>query len=377
MPSTYAVTPEQGDWACATVNVSRQRVTTSMGPHQHMLSRDYPERVPCNRISHHNVRGAVDIPTGGVPVVGRKEVSSPSSADATEFVPGRAAHPLRCDLHHREQVWDRDLGHESRGARRQDHASTSRCSSSTSHVLSSSSRSSCVSTTAASSRSGFHSEAFKNLRVLQGNACTLHPRELLKSCTKQACNDVFAKANAHIICVQEGRIQRDGPHSCAHYRMYRAGATDRGMDGSQVWIRHELSHLVTAVKVISARLLRVVLQDCAVRIHILSGHAPIEAATSEEKEHFWSDLLLDIEKLRHDDSNIIMCGIDGNARLGSITNEFVGDAEKESESDSGAALRLLATEAHLQVINTFHSAGPTWCSAKGVKSSYRLLPRTA
>ena len=69
------------------------------------------------------------------------------------------------------------------------------------------------------SNSVFSVCGISDLRVLQANVCTLHPRELMKSATKQACgstarmitlDSMFTDADAHVVCVQEGRIQGTG-----------------------------------------------------------------------------------------------------------------------------------------------------------------------
>ena len=217
----------------------------------------------------------------------------------------------------------------------------------------------------------------KDLRVLQANVCTVHLREMVKSSTKQACGStarmitldtMFADADAHVVCVQEGRIQEDGQHSCANFKMFRAGATSRGTDGSQIWVQHDLARAVTAVKVLSPRLLRVVVQDGSTRLEVLSGHAPFEAAPSDEKNKFWTQLASEIESVGHSPLDLIICGIDGNARVGSIASEFVGTAERDDESENGSALRMMADETKLHVVNSFHSAGPTWCSSRGSTS---------
>ena len=173
----------------------------------------------------------------------------------------------------------------------------------------------------------------------------------------------------------------DGQHSCANFKMFRAGATSHGVDGSQIWVRHDISRYVTAVKVISPRLLRVVIQDGVVKLHVISGHGPIEAASSDEKNSFWIDLAADSESIGEAKTDIIVCGIDGNARLGCILTEFIGANEIDDESANGAALRLFPSETRLCVVNYFSTLAPLgavrkalWHASTMCLRSLTLLP---
>ena len=70
--------------------------------------------------------------------------------------------------------------------------------------------------------------------------------------------------------------------------MYKSGADHQGLDGTQIWVRHELSKLVTESVPISTRILRITLCMQGKAVHIFSAHAPTEAAESATKDAFWS-----------------------------------------------------------------------------------------
>ena len=59
--------------------------------------------------------------------------------------------------------------------------------------------------------------------------------------------------------------------------------------------------------------------------------------------------------------------IGANARVGNAVgaSQFVGPCAPAVESDNGFALRTLATEAKLFLVNTFFDAGVTWRSNRG------------
>ena len=216
------------------------------------------------------------------------------------------------------------------------------------------------------------SDILDTLVVITANVSTLHPREIRQSSTKQGCcstarmlelDGSFFAAGAAIVFVQEGRLQGDGDHSCSNYRMYRAGASKIGSGGSQVWVLHKLVPFVVSVKVVSTHIIHLVFQFGSVFLHALSGHAPVEAANDCDQASFWDTVTAEVEPLTLDPRNLVIVGIDGNARMGSQTNEYVGGVEKATESSNGSLLRAMATECKLVVVNTFFPAGCTWTDA--------------
>ena len=233
----------------------------------------------------------------------------------------------------------------------------------------------------------------KTIKLIQANVCTLHPAELMHAKTKQNCgstarmiflDESFADAGACFVCVQEGRIQYGGLHSCRNYRMYRAGADPNGSYGVQVWVLHKLVRMVTAVNPISPRLLHVVVQIGPLLLHVVSAHAPIEDADEACKEAFWSALRLLIAGIGPDESNLVLVGIDANARVGEKECPGIGVVEPARENQNGARLREFLCETGLVAVNTYFSAGSTWTSPFGttaridyVLASRRLFERTS
>ena len=57
-----------------------------------------------------------------------------------------------------------------------------------------------------------------------------------------------------------------------------------------VWIKRSLKKYYIAANEISPRLLRITLDIFGLKVHILSGHAPIAAADEFEKKAFWDHL---------------------------------------------------------------------------------------
>ena len=225
------------------------------------------------------------------------------------------------------------------------------------------------------------------IQLIQANVCTLHPGELKHAKTKQNCgstarmvflDSAFSDEGAHFACIQEARIPGDGVHSCQNFRMYRSSADDNGSYGVQVWVLHKFTRMVTAVNPVSPRLLHVVIQVGPIFLHIISAHAPIEAAADECKEAFWSSLQRVVSTLGPSESNIVMIGIDANARVGELQCDGIGGVAPETENANGARLREFLCETRLVAINTFHNAGTTWTSSHGTKSriDYVLASQT-
>jgi len=126
-----------------------------------------------------------------------------------------------------------------------------------------------------------------------------------------------------------GGVLLDGQHSCCHYKMYRAGADKRGIYGSQIWILHEFSHLVTAVNVVSPRIIRVCMQLGPVFLHVISAHAPTEVSSDESRAGFWQTLTTTIESTGDRKTNLVVVGVDARGRVGSIPCAGIGRAEPE------------------------------------------------
>lgn len=153
------------------------------------------------------------------------------------------------------------------------------------------------------------------VKLIQANVCALHPGELKHAKTKQNCgssarmvllDESFASVGANFVCVQEGRLPFDGLHSCKNFRMYRASADPSGSHGVQVWVIHKFVRMVTAVNLVSPRLLHVVVQAGPIFLHLISAHAPIEDADEVAKEAFWSALRSLVAGIGPDSTNLVL-----------------------------------------------------------------------
>jgi hypothetical protein len=123
--------------------------------------------------------------------------------------------------------------------------------------------------------------------------------------------------------------------------------------------------MVTAVNPISPRLLHVVIQAGPISLHVISAHAPIENADARSKESFWAALLCLASSIGPDSANLVLIGIDANARVGEIQCPGIGGEQPEKENDNGGRLREFVHEAGLIAVNSFYSAGTTWTSSYG------------
>ena len=61
-----------------------------------------------------------------------------------------------------------------------------------------------------------------------------------------------------------------------HYTTYKTSADRQGLDGTQIWVRHDLAKLVTESVPICPRMLRITLCLQGAVVHIISAHAPTD-----------------------------------------------------------------------------------------------------
>ncbi|MCP4450330.1 MAG: endonuclease/exonuclease/phosphatase family protein [Planctomycetes bacterium] len=151
-------------------------------------------------------------------------------------------------------------------------------------------------------------------------------------------DELFSSLDASIVFIQEARLPEAGFHSTGNYKMYRAGATERGAGGVQIWIRHFLVNSVASVKVPSPYLIHPTLQFGPYFVHLVSGHAPIEAAPEHEKASYWEAVYKELQPVANDPLHIVLAGIDANARVGSTSCPAVGkyNQQKKTETEDGS-----------------------------------------
>ena len=166
--------------------------------------------------------------------------------------------------------------------------------------------------------------------------------------------------------IQEGRLQDDAMHIGESYRMYRAGADDRGNYGSQVWLSHALSSHVVSTRVVNPRIIAVYLRIADLDLMIVSAHAPTALSDRSDASLFWSALESVLLDHRSDHPmQATLLGIDCNGQVGSLQSESVGLCQPDTETPNGGCLRCISDQVGLKLLNTFCDAGPTWSGNRG------------
>ena len=214
------------------------------------------------------------------------------------------------------------------------------------------------------------------LRFATANVNTLRPKfdnvvqsdcGVAVAARAQLLEMAFHEAKLDIVGIQEGRARDDGQRSGVHYDMVVAGATPMGCYGNQLWIRAALQYKLQATNVHSPRVLQVdLLLQHSVDVVVLVAHAPHEMDTVDNKNNFWALLLgvtLHAQRCKPH-AHVVLC-IDANARLGSITFAFVGEAAPERENDNGLRFRQYLKETSMYALNTFCDAGHSLASSFG------------
>ena len=144
---------------------------------------------------------------------------------------------------------------------------------------------------------------FLSPRIVSANVCTLRPGEFRVNNTKsksriqsgltcriKELNRQLSDAKVDVVCMQEGRLSLSGEIESNEFSIFRSAAYANGNCGVMVWIKRSLKKYYIAANEISPRLLRITLDIFGLKVHILSGHAPIAAADEFEKNAFWDHL---------------------------------------------------------------------------------------
>ena len=159
-------------------------------------------------------------------------------------------------------------------------------------------------------------------------------------------------------------MQGEGSRHLPHFRAFCSPATTTGECGVQVWLSHKLARLVTTVQALSPRLIRVSLQVGGIILHFISGHAPIEDASTASKADFGDALERELSDCSATGALFVLC-IDANARLGSFGSPVIGSYDIDNENSNGAILRAAAEARNAPLVNTWWPAGYTWRAANG------------
>ena len=100
------------------------------------------------------------------------------------------------------------------------------------------------------------------------------------------------------------------------YRLVYSSCSEAGVGGVGILIAPKLSDQMTEVKCVSERIIMASfkLKSEHSRLHLISAHAPIEAADDEEKDAYYDDLSTLVMGIPVHDVTVIL--VDANAQVG-------------------------------------------------------------
>ena len=188
-----------------------------------------------------------------------------------------------------------------------------------------------------------------------GNAQGLQGRSRLELLQEQ-----FYDHGCHIVGIQESRHRKVCRVNQKRYYVFSSPATPQGQYGVQIWIAKDLqlgesqarfdqSHF----KFIARDPRRLILKVCApfFRAILVCGHAPTSQSSQEEIGHWWEELRrLTPEKYRSWPHVLLL---DGNARVGSVHTDHIGDHHPDLQDGGGEALHDYLCEVNSWLPSTF------------------------
>ena len=214
------------------------------------------------------------------------------------------------------------------------------------------------------------------LSVGQANVLTLHPPHpgpIATSPRMEFLDDAFNNAGLHVVCVQEARTRGPSMRMQKYFMAFTSGSAANGTLGCEVWISKAFpqpggisKHVDSSSVVVchtSPRMLLVTLSTPAVKLAVLSAHAPTSGSQLCDIAEFWNEVESALDRHLRSDWPLVV-GIDGNAKLGSVVSSDIGPLDADVENTSGSRLRSMASKYNLLVPSTFpkHHSGPsaTW-----------------
>ena len=214
------------------------------------------------------------------------------------------------------------------------------------------------------------------IRLVTANVLTL-----LQEGRVEELEDKFKKCGAHLVGIQEARMQGNLQIEGESFAMYSASATAEGRLGVQLWISRSLEVQRIEVDPVSPRCLgALVALKCGLQLVVLVAHGPTDADTQEAKHGFWDSLQTCVNKLRAKAPKALVAVLaDFNARAGSVPAPCFGDYGSEEETENGELMRSFLCINALAATNTMseEGAGPTWFGmnqAKGHRIDYIAVP---
>ena len=165
--------------------------------------------------------------------------------------------------------------------------------------------------------------------------------------------DQFASAHFDIIGLQETRSRARDRQSEGAYYTWASGAND-GQGGCELWIRQSLIQDPTAAIVCHAdsRLLIIRFPLGSGFALIVVAHAPTSGRPLEDRQSWWAATRAAIAQATRPGDSVVTL-IDANARVGSITSDFVGEFAAAAETENGSELHHYLAETSTMLPATF------------------------
>ena len=162
-----------------------------------------------------------------------------------------------------------------------------------------------------------------------------------------------------MLCLQETR-DRTSQHIVGRHILAYHSASQQGQGGCAIWVRrslagHSLNAKHVAVLDADSQHLVIRIQLGALNLLVATGHAPHSAMPDDVIQAWWQRFQQLLSKHRCD-SDVVLLGLDANARLGSEESEAVGGHAAEVENLPGKMLRHFAAALNLWIPSTFFGA---------------------
>ncbi|XP_064095658.1 uncharacterized protein LOC135207762 [Macrobrachium nipponense] len=122
----------------------------------------------------------------------------------------------------------------------------------------------------------------------------------------RAIADLMKTRQVDILCVQETRWKGNKARELGEgYKMFYSGANKEGRNGVGIILSSEMKKEIVEVNRRNDRIIwvRLMVENCTV--NIFSAYAPQIGCSDEEKDHFWSDLEEEMEKVPADERCLV------------------------------------------------------------------------
>ncbi|XP_064111347.1 craniofacial development protein 2-like [Macrobrachium nipponense] len=166
--------------------------------------------------------------------------------------------------------------------------------------------------------------------------------------------DLMKTSRVDILCVQETRWKGNKARELGErYKMFYSGANKEGRNGVGIILSSEKKEIVE-VNRRNDRIIwvRLMVENCTV--NIFSAYAPQIGCSDEEKDHFWSDLEEEMEKVPADERCLV--GGDLNGHVGQnnhVISRIHGGYGYDERNAEGERIVDFAVSKDMVLANTF------------------------